>query len=147
MRTPAGNTEGAAARSEVFAAAASAVIAGGALSRINRQARLPQVVRRTYRGAPGELACRGEILAIPQLQKVFGDGIRPALPICDEPHRFIWTDFGAGKRAIVRLRSRTATSVRAMVLVHFLRVRAIAADRLWTNRFVSVADWSALFFG
>jgi hypothetical protein len=45
----------------------------------------------------GELACRAEILTIPQLQKVFGDGIRPALPICDEPHRFHLDGFWSGQ--------------------------------------------------
>jgi hypothetical protein len=37
-----------------------------------------------------------------------------------ERPRFVWTDFGAGKRAMVRLRSWTATSVRLMVPAHFL---------------------------
>ena len=36
-----------------------------------------------------------------------------------ERHRFIWMDFGAGERAIVRLCSWTATFVRVMVLAHF----------------------------
>ena len=39
-----------------------------------------------------------------------------------ERYRFIRTDFGAGKRAMLRLRSWTATSVRVMVLAHFLDI-------------------------
>jgi len=62
-------------------------------------------------------------------------------------YRFTWTDFGAGKRAILRLRSWTATFVRVMVLAHFLGFALSPRTHYVRLRPVSVANWSAGFSG